>query len=81
MTVGLLGILKAGGAYLPLDPQLPAGALAIRARRCGSPHDRHSGGLRNFVPDWKGAAIFVNDEQSGTMTATPECRGPMTRPM
>jgi amino acid adenylation domain-containing protein/thioester reductase-like protein len=33
--VAILGILKAGGAYLPLDPALPAAALAYRLQDAG----------------------------------------------
>ena len=29
MMVGLLGVLKAGGAYIPLDPDFPAGRIAL----------------------------------------------------
>jgi amino acid adenylation domain-containing protein/thioester reductase-like protein len=35
MIVSLLAILKAGGAYLPLDPALPAAALAYRLQDAG----------------------------------------------
>jgi len=35
MIVGMLGILKAGAAYVPLDPEYPAGRLAVMAAGAG----------------------------------------------
>lgn len=37
LIIGILGIIKAGGAYLPLDPILPAEAIAFRLQDAKAP--------------------------------------------
>jgi amino acid adenylation domain-containing protein/non-ribosomal peptide synthase protein (TIGR01720 family) len=54
LAVGILGILKAGGAYLPLDPALPAEALALRLQDAQAPvllTQKHLVGRINVAQD------------------------------
>ncbi|MEU6075793.1 amino acid adenylation domain-containing protein [Micromonospora sp. NPDC047074] len=66
----LLGVLRAGGAYLPLDPEQPAGRLALMLADARPTVVLTSADLRDRLPADAPAAHL--DEIAGEVAAAPD---------
>jgi len=64
MIVALLGILKAGGAYVAFDPTYRRERLALMLENADVPLLLTEKRLRDGLPDYKGAFVYLKEERS-----------------
>ncbi|MFF3671273.1 amino acid adenylation domain-containing protein [Microtetraspora malaysiensis] len=77
LVVALLGVLKAGGAYLPLDPDIPAGRLALIVDDADAPVIVTQRRLRVRVPATPAQVVCVDEpgQAAGDVTEQEDATG------
>ncbi len=62
LVVALLGVLESGGAYLPLDPDHPAGRLALMLWDAAPPSSSPTAASPARLPEYAGRLLWLDDD-------------------